>query len=171
MNPPWGHSRRLFPTLDTGEDLVGLLQNTHSYKIRTLLLKIGEERWAKENKPDELPPLLHEEQRNHIQNIRVLRKQTQVRGKLSEKEQRHCLVLTWGHFESMGRFFSWKRLSSWFFWSSAIILLTASLSFSSCSNVWTQRGGDSLQPASPTYWFAFITLISKNQNWIGINLK
>lgn len=46
---------------------------------------------------------------------------------------------TWGHFVSVGRFFSWKRLRSWFFWSRAIILLTASLSFSSCSNVCKQK--------------------------------
>lgn len=27
MKPPWGHSRRVLPTFDTGEDLVGLLQS------------------------------------------------------------------------------------------------------------------------------------------------
>lgn len=48
-------------------------------------------------------------------------------------------ISTCGHLASVGRFFSWKRLSSWFFWSRAIILLTASLSFSSCSNVWREK--------------------------------
>lgn len=48
-------------------------------------------------------------------------------------------LFTSGHLLSVGRFFSLKRLSSWFFWSKAIILLTASLSFSSCSNVCTHR--------------------------------
>lgn len=52
-------------------------------------------------------------------------------------------VSTWGHLVSVGRFFSWKRLSNWFFWSRAIILLTASLSFSSCSNVWTHKKDNS----------------------------
>lgn len=57
-----------------------------------------------------------------------------------------CLVLsfvfTWGHLASVGRFFSWKRLTSCFFWSKAIILLTASLSLSSCSNVWKYKRGN-----------------------------
>lgn len=48
-------------------------------------------------------------------------------------------VFTWGHLASVGRFFSWKRLRSCFFWSKAIILLTASLSLSSCSNVWKYK--------------------------------
>lgn len=48
-------------------------------------------------------------------------------------------IFTCGHLASVGRFFSWKRFSSWFFWSKAIILLTASLSFSSCSKVWREK--------------------------------
>lgn len=31
MKPPWGQSSRLLPTLDTGEDLVGLLKMTHRW--------------------------------------------------------------------------------------------------------------------------------------------
>lgn len=47
--------------------------------------------------------------------------------------------ITCGHFCSVGRFFSWKRLSREVFCSFAIILFKASFSFPSLSSLWKKR--------------------------------
>lgn len=72
IKPPCGHSNRVLPTLDTGDDFVGLLHN-RADKLSHLEPSSSEGRWN-HHAPDELFPFVHKKQRNDVKHVGALQR-------------------------------------------------------------------------------------------------
>lgn len=109
MKPPCGHSSRVLPTLDTGDDFVGLLRNEQTGET----VSQGRRCWgggACPNAPDELFPLVHEEQRNDVEHVGALRRRGGVRITIAvpsfPHNSRHTLSSVWSLPEA-----TWRALA------------------------------------------------------------